>query len=71
DLVMPEMGGFDAMMEIRGLDPTAKFIVMTSSSRRDEIMAAKTLGVAEYLVKPVEDERLAATVKKVLAQATD
>jgi two-component system chemotaxis response regulator CheY len=68
DLVMPEMGGFDAIMEIKGLDPKARFIVLTSSSRRDEIVAAKTLGVADYLLKPVENERLVDTVKKVLTQ---
>ncbi len=64
DLVMPKMGGLDAMMAIRELDHKAKFVVLTSSSRRDEVVTAQTLGVLNYLIKPVDPQRLLEVVNK-------
>lgn len=58
DLVMPEMGGLDAIMEIKESNPGAKFIVLTSSSRRDEILTAKTLNVSAYIIKPLDMDKL-------------
>ncbi len=55
DMVMPVMGGLDSIMEIRESAPDAKFIVLTSTSRKDEIITAKTLGVLKYIIKPVTD----------------
>jgi len=66
DLVMPEMGGLDAIMEIKQKKPEAKFIVMTSTSRKDEIVTAKTLGVLEYIIKPLKLSDFLSTVRRVL-----
>lgn len=68
DLVMPRMGGLEAMIEIRNLDPAAKFIVLTSSARTDEVVTAKTLGVSRYLIKPVNAATLAEVVGKALEE---
>jgi len=66
DLVMPKMGGLDAIAAISEEDPGAKFIVLTSSDRRDEIVTATTLGVSDYLIKPVDKDRLLSSVNRVL-----
>lgn len=58
DLVMPKLGGLDAIMAIRENDPQARFVVLTSSDRRDEVVTAKTLGVLDYIIKPVDSARL-------------
>lgn len=55
DLVMPVMGGLDSIVEIRESTPDAKFVVLTSTSRKEEIITAKTLGVLKYIIKPVTD----------------
>ena len=68
DLVMPKMGGLDAIIEIQKSDPEAKFVVFTSTSRRDEIVTAKSLNVLSYLVKPLEMEDLLAKVKEAFKQ---
>lgn len=62
DLVMPKMGGLDAVMAMREQDPGVGFVVLTSSDRRDEVVTAKTLGVLAYLLKPVDSEKLLKTV---------
>lgn len=66
DLVMPEMGGLEAAMAILEIDPQAKIVVLTSSDRMDEIVTAKTLGVIDYLIKPVEEKRLLRTVSSII-----
>ncbi|MCA1795929.1 MAG: response regulator [Desulfobacteraceae bacterium] len=40
DINMPEMGGFEAIEKIREYNPNAKFIILSSSSRKDEIITA-------------------------------
>jgi len=62
DLIMPEMGGLEAIIEIRRKNPNAKFVVLSSTSRTDEVVTAQTLNVLEYMIKPV---KMADFVKKV------
>jgi two-component system chemotaxis response regulator CheY len=71
DLIMPKMGGLDAIVEIQESDPKAKFIVFTSTSRRDEVVTAKSLNVISYLVKPLKIEDLMVKVKEALEQIGD
>lgn len=68
DLVMPNMGGLDAMAAIREFSPEAKFIVLTSSSRTDEVMTAKTIGVSAYLIKPFQGDALLKRVNQIFSK---
>lgn len=68
DLVMPKVGGLDAIIEIQKLNPNAKFIIFTSTSRRDEVVSAESLNVISYLVKPLEMEDLITKVKEAFEQ---
>lgn len=65
DLVMPEMGGMEAMENIKKYDPKANFIVLTASSRRDEIMQSRKIGVKSYLTKPFNPDLLMREVNKI------
>ena len=67
DLIMPEMGGLEAMEIIRKKDPQAKFVVLTSSSRRDQVLHARKLGVTSYLIKPFNPEMLMKHVMRCFA----
>jgi len=58
DQVMPNLNGLDAILEIRDQAPDAKFIMLTSTSRQDEVLTARTLGVVQYLLKPLDLNRL-------------
>jgi CheY-like chemotaxis protein len=69
DLVMPKMGGLDAILEIREHAPEAKFIILSSSARQEERVTAGTLNVSEYLIKPVKLDSFVETVKCVLTGA--
>ena len=66
DLVMPEMSGLEATEAIRKYDPDAKVLMLTSTSRREEIISAKDLGVVNYLLKPVKIPQLMQAVNETL-----
>ncbi|HYD78276.1 MAG TPA: response regulator [Paucimonas sp.] len=66
DQVMPELNGLDAIVEIRQRYPEARFIMLTSTSRTDEVVTAKTLGVVEYLIKPLQLTELMAAIARSL-----
>lgn len=68
DLVMPKMGGLDAIIEIRESDPEAKFVMFTSSSKKDEVVAAKTLNVLSYIIKPLNLDDFSLKIKEVFEQ---
>ncbi len=66
DINMPKLNGFEAIEQIKKFNPNSKFIILSSSSRKDEIINAKTLNVIGYLVKPVEPEKLIERVSSAL-----
>ncbi len=66
DINMPKMNGLEAIAHIKTFDPKAKFIILSSSSRKDEILTAQTLGVVGYLVKPFDADQLIKRVKEKL-----
>jgi DNA-binding response OmpR family regulator len=66
DVKMPEMGGIEALEEIRKRDTQIPIIIITSSSTREAAIDAVAKGANEYILKPFEWEELKAKVQKVL-----
>lgn len=66
DLNMPEIGGLDAIFQLKEKHPNAKFFVVSSSILPDEMNAAKTLAIDRYLVKPIDIEKLVLEVNTIL-----
>ena len=58
DLVMPKMGGLEAIAKIRELKPTVNIIVLTSSSKKEEVVAAAAHKIKGYIKKPIKKEKL-------------
>lgn len=67
DINMPKLNGLEAISQIKKFHPNSKFIILSSSSRKDEIVTAKTLKISGYLVKPVEPDKLIERVSAVLS----
>ena len=65
DIKMPEMGGMEALEEIRKRDRKIPIIIITSSSTRAAAIAAIAKGANEYVLKPFEWEELKAKIEKV------
>jgi len=67
DVLMPQEDGWDILQGLKTLPETASIpVVIVSVLSQPELAFA--LGAAEVLCKPVSEEVLLATIKKVLAQ---
>src|SRR6266436_6292565 len=66
DVKMPEMGGIEALQEIRKRDKKTPIIIITSSSTREAAIDAIAKGANEYILKPFEWDELKAKIQKVL-----
>ncbi|NOS99855.1 MAG: response regulator [Phycisphaerales bacterium] len=67
DLVMPNVGGLDALKRIREKDPNAKVVVISALDQRQPLMDALKHGAADYVVKPFEKDRVEEAIKRVIA----
>jgi two-component system chemotaxis response regulator CheY len=64
DLVMPVMGGLEALRQIRAIDPIAKVVVVTALDQKQALMDSIRDGAIDFIVKPFERQR----VLKLLAK---
>ena len=67
DLQMPEMGGVDAMIVIRGEFPEARIIVLTTYAGDAQILRALKAGARAYLLKNSLHKELLETIRAVHA----
>ncbi|MBF0347852.1 MAG: response regulator, partial [Magnetococcales bacterium] len=66
DLFMPNVSGTELLPEIRRRFPDIAIIIMTASMEVETAVACMKEGIFDYLVKPVEMDRLLSIVKKAL-----
>jgi DNA-binding NarL/FixJ family response regulator len=67
DLQMPEMGGVDAMIAIRGEFPEARIIVLTTYTGDAQVLRALKAGARGYLLKNSLHKELLETIRSVHA----
>ena len=68
DMHMPELGGVDTMKLFRLANPDRAgmpFIMLTANATTDALEASRQAGFEAYLTKPLDAERLIATVARV------
>lgn len=66
DIVMPEMDGMAALKELRKRDKNARIVMLTSVHEQSTVMDAIRSGALDFVVKPFDDQRLLAIVKKMV-----
>jgi DNA-binding NtrC family response regulator len=66
DLTMPIMAGEELLLRIREEQPGAAVVVITGNRDVEKAVECMRAGAADYLVKPVERERLVSTAKRVI-----
>ena len=67
DMQMPEMSGLDAILAIRGEDPEARIIVLTTYAGDVQALRALKAGARAYLLKDALDAELLETIRAVHA----
>jgi two-component system chemotaxis response regulator CheY len=65
DIHMPKIGGNEAIAWFRSQFPSVPIVVMTGKPDIGNATNLMKQGVADYLIKPVEAEKLVAVINKV------
>jgi two-component system chemotaxis response regulator CheY len=65
DLVMPVMGGLEALRQIRDRDPEAKVVVVTALDQKQALMDSIRDGAIDFIVKPFERQRVLNLLSKL------
>ncbi len=70
DLLMPGVGGIEVLKAIRGASPNRETPVIIISVIADEVTknVCRSLGISDYIVKPIVRESLVAVVKAQIAR---
>ncbi len=67
DLVMPNMGGIEALQKIRELDPAARVVVITAVDQKQSLMDSIHHGAVDFIVKPFDRDRVVGLLDKLAA----
>jgi NarL family two-component system response regulator LiaR len=65
DLVMPRMGGIEAIQQIRSENPNARILVLTSFAEDDQVFSAVKSGALGYLLKDSSPDDLLQAIRDV------
>ena len=66
DIVMPDMGGIDAVREIMKIAPTAKVLMCSAMGQQALVVEAIQAGAKDFVVKPFQPSRVLEAVQRVL-----
>jgi two-component system chemotaxis response regulator CheY len=66
DIVMPDMGGIDAVREICKFDPGAKVLMCSAMGQQALVVEAIQAGAKDFVVKPFQPSRVLEAVQRVL-----
>ena len=67
DIVMPDMGGIEAVREICKADPDAKILMCSAMGQQALVVEAIQAGAKDFVVKPFQPSRVLEAVQRVLA----
>ena len=67
DIVMPDMGGIDAVREIMKIDPSARVLMCSAMGQQALVVEAIQAGAKDFVVKPFQPSRVLEAVQRVLA----
>jgi two-component system, chemotaxis family, chemotaxis protein CheY len=66
DIVMPDMGGIDAVREITSFDSNAKILMCSAMGQQALVVEAIQAGAKDFVVKPFQPSRVLEAVQRVL-----
>jgi len=66
DIVMPDMGGIEAVREIVKASPEAKILMCSAMGQQALVVEAIQAGAKDFVVKPFQPARVLEAVQRVL-----
>jgi len=67
DIIMPEMGGIEAVKQITQSDPGARILMCSAMGQQALVQEALQAGARDFVVKPFQPSRVLEAVQRVLA----
>jgi two-component system chemotaxis response regulator CheY len=67
DIIMPEMGGIEAVKKITQMDPGARILMCSAMGQQSLVQEALQAGARDFVVKPFQPSRVLEAVQRVLA----
>ncbi len=71
DIMMPVMDGYEASRKIRGMKrpdaETIPIIALTANAFAEDMIKSREAGMNAHITKPIDEEKLKACIKKMLA----
>jgi len=68
DLMMPEVDGVAVLKELKRRYPALPVLILTAVNEVSRAVEVTKLGAYDYLVKPIDQERLRATLDRILSR---
>lgn len=69
DIVMPEMGGVEAVRQIIEFDPNAKIIMVSAMGQQELVTESMDAGACDFVVKPFVSDDVLKKVTKALSSS--
>jgi two-component system chemotaxis response regulator CheY len=66
DIIMPEMGGIEAVKKIMEGDPEARILMCSAMGQQALVLEAIQAGAKDFVVKPFQPSRVLEAVQRVL-----
>ena len=66
DIVMPDMGGIEAVREICKDDPEARILMCSAMGQQALVVEAIQAGAKDFVVKPFQPSRVLEAVQRIL-----
>ena len=66
DIIMPEMGGIEAVRAIMSFDPQARVLMCSAMGQQALVAEAIEAGAKDFVVKPFQPSRVLEAVQRVL-----
>lgn len=67
DIIMPDMGGIEAVRAITEFDPQARVLMCSAMGQQALVAEAIQAGAKDFVVKPFQPSRVLEAVERVLA----
>lgn len=68
DVVMPEMGGIEALKKILAIDARARIVVCSALGQKHLILEAIQAGAKDFIVKPFQKDQVLDVVERVVSE---
>lgn len=65
DIVMPEVGGIEALQVIREVSPNVPIVMLSSAGTPQKLMQTLKMGAIDFIQKPYTKEQIARAVKAI------